>query len=308
MKHRLSLVLVAASLVALLSAGAAPVGAARNAAGPPHGGSIKYNLGVVLDCADAARSGEAASLTIVNLMADTLITQNNRGKFVPDLATKWSFSHGGKWITFTLRRGAKFSNGHVVNAAAVKDNLLRPENNGIVGPVTSVKVNGAHKLTIELSSPFRPALANLAFLVPIYDPKTITKNDCTSVVGSGPFKIASVGPGFSSIVFKRNPRHNWNVPYGKNHGPAYLSLVNVQAVNDPATSVSELLSGELDASSIAGTQLKRVKETKISSYTRKSSRASPGSASTPNTHRSIIRRCGLRSVRPSAAARLLVPR
>lgn len=261
-KHRLSLVLVVTSLVALLSAGVVPVGAVRSAAGPPHGGSIKYNLGVVLDCADAAKSGEAASLTIVNLMADTLITQDNSGKFAGDLATKWSFSHGGKWITFMLRHGAKFSNGHAVDAAAVRYNLLRPENNGVVGPVTGVKVHNKYQLTLELSAPFRPALANLAFLVPIYDPKSITRNDCTSVVGSGPFKIASVGPGFSSIVFKRNPLHTWNVAYGKNHGPAYLSSVNVQAVNDPATSVSELLTGGLDAAAIAGTQLKRVKGNK----------------------------------------------
>ena len=136
------------------------------------------------------------------------------------------------------------------------------ENNGIVGPVTAVKTNGKYQFTIELSASFRPALANLAFLVPIYDPKSITKNDCQSVVGSGPFKIASVGPGFSSIAMKRNPRHTWNVAYGSNHGPAYLSAVNVEAVNDPATEVSELLTGQLDATSIPGTQLNRVKGNK----------------------------------------------
>ena len=62
-RRRAPIVLVAAALLALLSAGAVPVGAAHPAAGPARGGSINYNLGVVLDCADAARSGEAASLT-----------------------------------------------------------------------------------------------------------------------------------------------------------------------------------------------------------------------------------------------------
>jgi peptide/nickel transport system substrate-binding protein len=207
---------------------------------------------------DAARSGELSSLYVATAMTDMLLTQDDKGKFVGDLATRWRFSHGDKWITFSLRPGMRFSNGDAIDAKAVRFNLLRKENAGVVGPVKSVKVDSKYQFTIVLAAPFRPALSNLAFLLPIYDPKSITKDDCRSVIGTGPFKVASVGPGFSSITMVRNPYHMWGVAYGRNKGSAYLSKLVFKAVVDPATSVSELLAGGLDITGVAGTQLNRV--------------------------------------------------
>jgi peptide/nickel transport system substrate-binding protein len=250
----------------LVIGGASPVswahGLGAHTAKPRSGGSIAFNLGVVLDCADAAKSGELSVLYVSNAMTDTLITQDDKGKFVGDLATKWTFSHGGKWITFSLRHGVRFPNGDAFDANVVRFNLLRKENTGIIGPVTSVKVDNKYQVTVILSAPSRPALSNLAFLMPIYDPKSISTNDCRNVVGAGPFKISSVGPGFSSLTMVRNPAHNWSLSYSRNKGPAYLSSIKFAAVTDPATAVSELLSGSLDISAIAGTQLSRVQGNK----------------------------------------------
>jgi peptide/nickel transport system substrate-binding protein len=264
-------VIAAATLAVLVGAGSIPVATAQkaksDATAPRSGGSIAFNLGTVLDCADAARSGELSSLYISAAMADTLITQDAKGKFVGDLATKWSFSDGGKWLTFFLRHGARFSNGDAITAQAIRFNLLRKENSGIIGPISAVKVVNKYELTVVLSAPFRPTLSNIAFLLPIYDPPSITKDDCQSVISSGPFKITSVGPGFSSIEMTRNSRHTWNVAYGSHSGPAYLSSITVKAVTDPATSVSELLSGALDIANVAGTQLNRVQgNSKIKLY------------------------------------------
>src|SRR5581483_1952725 len=108
------------------------------------------------------------------------------------------------------------------------------------------------------STPFRPVLSNIAFLLPIYDPASITAKDCTSVVGSGPFKVASVGAGFSTITMVRNPYHTWNVAFGQNKGTAYLSQLVFKGVVDPATTVSELLTGGLDMAGVAASQLGRL--------------------------------------------------
>lgn len=250
------------TLGVLIGAGSIPVarahGALSHTTAPRRGGTLNFNLGVVLDCADAARSGELSELYVAAAFADTLLTEDAKGKFVSDLATKWKFSHGGTWVTFSLRHGMRFSNGHPITAQAIRFNLLRKENAAIVGPVKSVKVQNRDVFTIILRAPYRPILSNLAYLVPMYDPTSITKNDCQSVIGSGPFKIASVGPGFSSIVMTRNKYHTWNVGYGRNKGSAYISSIVFKVVTDPATTVSELLSGELDIGGVTGTQLNRV--------------------------------------------------
>jgi ABC-type transport system substrate-binding protein len=266
-RYHVLLSLISVGVLLFVAVGATPLAQARTAGSRPdlrHGGSINFNLGVVLDCADASKSGELASLYPANAMADTLVTQDPKGKTIPDLATKWKFSHHGLWITFNLRHGVKFSNGDAADAKAVAANLLRPQNNGVVGPVTSVKVNGRYQLTIVLSAPFRPALANLAFLVPIYDPKSLGPNDCESSppVGTGSFKFGHIGTAFSTVEMKRNKLHNWALAYGHNHGPAYLSSFTFQSVSDPATAVSELLSGQLDITGITGPQLARVRGNK----------------------------------------------
>ena len=133
------------SLAALLVGGIVPATGARGAtalASPPRGGTLNFNLGVVLDCADAAKSGELASVYVFSAMADTLVTQDDTGRFVADLATTWAFSHGGQWITFQLRRGVRFSNGDPVDAQAIRFNLMRPENRSILGPLKTVTVDG----------------------------------------------------------------------------------------------------------------------------------------------------------------------
>jgi peptide/nickel transport system substrate-binding protein len=56
----------------------------------------------------------------------------------------------------------------------------------------------------------------------------------------------------------RNPYHTWNVANGTNKGTAYLSKLVFKAVVDPATTVSEMLTGGLDLSGVAATQLGRL--------------------------------------------------
>jgi len=48
---------------------------------------------------------------------------DERGLVRPDLALTWTFSHGGRWITFALRHGVRFSNGDPLDARAVKYTL-----------------------------------------------------------------------------------------------------------------------------------------------------------------------------------------
>src|SRR5579884_4169714 len=90
----------------------------RAAAAPHYGGTIAIRDDESPDCLDPQKTIFGASFAVFNEIVDPLITQDSKGRFQPNLATKWSFSHGGKWITFFLRHGVKFSNGDPFTAAA----------------------------------------------------------------------------------------------------------------------------------------------------------------------------------------------
>jgi ABC-type transport system substrate-binding protein len=102
----------------------------RPLATPASGGSINYrdiNLPTCLDPLVAPTSAEGLADFPT---FDNLVLLDGKGNPQPDLATSWSFSHGGRWMTFKLRQGVVFSNGDPFDASVIKFNLMR-----VLGPV-----------------------------------------------------------------------------------------------------------------------------------------------------------------------------
>ncbi len=58
-------------------------------------------------------------------LCEKLVDVDTQLKFVPRLATSWSFSEDGKTMTMKLRAGAKFHDGSAIDAAAIKANIER---------------------------------------------------------------------------------------------------------------------------------------------------------------------------------------
>src|SRR5687767_14274409 len=58
------------------------------------------------------------------IYTEFLIRLRGDGTLAPGLATSWKVKPGNKIITFTLRRNARFSDGAVVDAQAIKTYLL----------------------------------------------------------------------------------------------------------------------------------------------------------------------------------------
>jgi peptide/nickel transport system substrate-binding protein len=129
----------------------------------------------------------------------------------------------------------------------------------------SVRVDNKYQVTLVMGAPFRPTLPNLANdSLGIIDPIALRKQGktqfCKTPVGSGPFKIVSYAPGASSITLVRNPLHNWETSWARNPGPAYLSKIVIKPIVSDSTAVSNLLSGGVDISAVAGSQYGRVRD------------------------------------------------
>jgi peptide/nickel transport system substrate-binding protein len=258
------------TLGALLVTGIGPVAVVhsqqRSLGKPQYGGTVTPGLFFAPACLDPLKFTVGYVQPIWNQVFDTLVSTDEHGRYRANLATKWSFSHGGKWITFSLRHGVRFSNGDPLDADAVKYTLEHDARwapvGRFLGPITEVQVLDRYTVRLVLPAPSRLVLDGLnSSYLGILDPKVEEgqgDSACQAPVGSGPFKVAGVGPGYGTVTLVRNPLHTWNPSWVRNRGRAYLSSLVFTTIIDATTSVSELLAGDIDVSRVLGTELPRV--------------------------------------------------
>ena len=238
-----------------------------------YGGSIAIRTIGPNDCLNDQLSTTNVANQIDVALLDPLITADQKGRPSPDLATSWKISNGGKRVTFFLRHGVRFSNGDPFDASSVKwnyEHVLNPKtkspDTGMLGPIRSIKVLSKYAVQLVLKASFRPLFTGLeGTYLGMVDPRTTAKlgsHECATVIGTGAFKLKSVGPAFNPIVVVRNPFHTWASPWQFNHGRAYLNQITFRPILSDATAISELLSGGVQVSEVAATQVGRVRGNK----------------------------------------------
>jgi peptide/nickel transport system substrate-binding protein len=277
-------VAAAIAILAFLPAAHAPTALAQhqNAASfaPTSGGTITYRDINLPTCVDPLIAPTSAEGLADFPTFDNLVLLDGSGNARPDLATSWTFSHSDTWMTFKLRQGVVFSNGDPFDASVVKFNMERvlgPVGQAagmstFLGPLQKVNVDSKYQVTLVFSTPFRPALPNLANdSLGIVDPIALQKEGktkfCQYPIGTGPFMIQNYATGGSQITLVRNPLHNWETDWANNKGPAYLDKIVLQPIVSDSTAVSDLLSGGVDISQVAGSQIGRLNgNTSITQY------------------------------------------
>jgi peptide/nickel transport system substrate-binding protein len=270
-------VLPAVTILAIMLAGTASGIRASHLTGSllaaRQGGSISIRTIGPNDCMNPQLSTTNVTNQIAVATLDPLITANQKGKPTPDLATSWKVTNGGKTITFSLRHGVRFSNGDPFDATSVKwnyEHVLNPKTKtpdaAFLGPVKAIKVLSTYTVQLVMKAPFRPLFTALeSYYLGMVDPRTTAKlgsKECSTVIGTGPFKVKSIGPAFNPIVLVRNPYHTWASPWQFNHGTAYLDQITFKPILSDSTAISELLTGGVQVSEIAPTQLGRVRGNK----------------------------------------------
>jgi peptide/nickel transport system substrate-binding protein len=179
------------------------------------------------------QSSAAALLGATSLIYEPLLQTNaiKPGQYYNWLATGYSWSNGGKSITFTIRPGVKWSDGSPMTAAdvAFTFNMLKkyPDVNTTGLSVQTVSSSGNH-VTLNFSTPQYANLQNIAgqtYIVPqavwskVGDPGKYADPD---PVGTGPYGVSQ----FSSqgITLKANPSYWGGKPaVGTVQFPTYAS-------------------------------------------------------------------------------------
>lgn len=168
------------------------------------------------------------------------------GRPSPLLATAYEISPDYKSITFTLRKGVKFSDGTDFNAQAVKYNLNKYSKatggqQALLALVTSVDILDDYTIRMNLSS-YDPTLltagtgpTGIRMLSPTATEKM--GNDPTAYpVGTGPFKMVSYQRDVS-LKYERFDGY-WD------KGKPYLDGIQFLFIADPVTALLSFKSGE----------------------------------------------------------------
>ncbi len=201
---------------------------------------------------------EATNSTVVPFMSvfnnlvlyDQGKPQNSPQDIVPDLAKSWSWSNGGKDLTFKLQEGVRWHDGQAFTAKDVvctfdlltgkgEDKLRRNPRRSWYGNVESVTADGDYEATIHLKRPQPWLLSLLASgYSPIYPCHIPSAQMRTKPIGTGPFKF---------VEFKQNEgiKLTKNTDYWKKGRP-YLDGIEFTIVPNRATAMLSFVSGRFD--------------------------------------------------------------
>jgi len=187
------------------------------------------------------------------IMYDQAKATNSLDTIVPDLATSWSWSDGGKKLTFKLREGVKWHDGKPFTSADVKctwwDLLLgnggskyklrKNPRKAWYKNLKGVTTNGDHEVTFELGRPQPAILALLASgYSPVYPCHVSPKKMRTHPVGTGPFKFVKLKQN-ESVKFTKNK------DYWKKDRP-YLDAIEWTIIKSRSTRVLAFVAGKFD--------------------------------------------------------------
>src|SRR5215469_8616634 len=211
-------------------------------------GTLRVGMQDDPDALDPARGGTFAGRIVFASLCDKLIDLSPDMKFIPQLATAWSWAADGKALTLTLREGVTFHDGEPFDANAVRVNIDRyrsaPESNrkGELRPVTAVEVVDPKTVRLVLSQPYAPLIAVLSDRAGMMgSPKAIErlgKDFATAPVCAGPFSFVERVPQ-DRIVLDRFPGY-WNA------GAIHLDRIVFRPIADSTVRLVNLQTGQLD--------------------------------------------------------------
>jgi peptide/nickel transport system substrate-binding protein len=180
-------------------------------------------------------------MPLTTLLWAGLTTKTQAGGIGRDLATSWHANPTATQWTFSLRKGAKFSDGSPLDSKAVKavfDYTLKVPVSQFKRQITMIKTikTGANSITFLLSSPnaiFAEAVSSIRLIKPSEVNTTINKNPSTS----GPYKVVQFTPNVSLNVVP-NPNY-----FGTK---AKLSGIDFTKLADSTAAVNALRGGSID--------------------------------------------------------------
>jgi peptide/nickel transport system substrate-binding protein len=183
---------------------------------------------------------------------DPLKAQESLSTIIPELAARWTWSDGGKRLTFTLHRGVTWHDGKPFKSADVKYTYDQLRGAGpaklslnhrreCFWNVKDILTGGDYQVSFLLGAPEPSLLALLASqLVPVV-PSHIDPNELRlKPIGTGPFRVKEIVPE-QRVVLEKNPSY-WV------KGRPYLDGIEYNVIRARPSRIAALSLGQADFS------------------------------------------------------------
>jgi peptide/nickel transport system substrate-binding protein len=177
------------------------------ACGPPPPPTLPADnsLTIALESApiqfDPRMATDQASSRVFELAMNGLVTKDETGRFVPDLAERWELLDGGTRWRFHLRRDVVFHDGQPLSAADVVwtygglvDGTLASAKRGAYAQVADVEALDEHTVDFITRQPFGAMLGNLTAYVAVVPAGRTPEQMNERPIGTGPFRVVARTP------------------------------------------------------------------------------------------------------------------
>lgn len=209
---------------------------------------LKIGLQDDADVLDPAQSRSFVGRIVYTAMCDKLVDVSPDLKIIPQLATDWAWSEGGKVLTMKLREGVKFHDDTPLDAAAVvttiERNLTMAESRrkSELASVEKVEAAGPLEVKFTLKQPDATLLAQLSdragMIVSPKAAKELGANFGSKPVCAGPFKFVERVQQDRIVLEKF--KDYWN------KDNVFIDKVTYTPIPDSTVRLANLQSGDLD--------------------------------------------------------------
>jgi len=212
------------------------------------GGTLTVALNADPDKLDPSLAQTLVGRTVFAGMCEKLYDVNEAGKVVPQLATALpKTSPDGRTVTFSVRKGLKFSDGTRLDAAAVVASLLRHRDlpgsarATELAPLKGAEATGAYSVKLTLKQAYVPLTAVLAdrsgMVMSPAALKKYGKNFTNHPSCVGPFKFVE-RVGGDRIVLAKDPNYY-------DASAVHLDKVIYKPIPDGSVRLANLRSGDI---------------------------------------------------------------
>ena len=255
----------AIALTILIAVALAALTASARSAAPPalkNGGTLTIALESDPDALDPTLARSFVGRMVFADMCEKLYDLNSKLEIVPQLAASLpTFSADKKTVTIKIRTGLKFNDGTTLDAAAVKQSLVRDQTlpasarASELSPVTSIDTQGSSTVILHLNARYSPITAQLADRSGmIMSPKALNAlgdKFATNPVCVGPFMFKDRSAGDHITLVKS--------PYYYNKAKVHLASIVWKVITDPSARAANLRAHDVNvAEGLASTDLKSI--------------------------------------------------
>ncbi len=168
---------------------------------PHYGGSLRIGVQAPAQAFDPTVSDSPGLRSLVQLVFETLVRLDDRGRPQPLLAASWQVEPGNQRWRFQIRNGAIFSDGIPVDASAAAASLRA------ANPDWKVFALG-DLVMIETSSPVPNLAAQLAL-----QRNSISRRSQGALIGTGPFTVAQFDAAKQHLTLQANDEYWGGRPF-----------------------------------------------------------------------------------------------